>query len=120
MNVNNMGDMIRNAGRIRKEIDRVQESLKERVVEAEAGSGRVTVLVNGQQELLKITIDPEIVSTDPEDIELLEDMIIAAVSQAVEKSKTLKQREIDKVTGGLGDGLAGLFGRAEQYSLGGP
>lgn len=110
MNVNNMGDMIRNAGRIRKQIDRVQESLKERVVESDAGSGLVKVLVNGQQELLKITIDPKAVSPDPEDVELLEDMIIAAVSQGVEKSKALKQREIDKVTGGLGDGLAGLFG----------
>lgn len=109
MDINNMGDLLRNAGKIRRQIDRVQEDLKDRVVEASSGGGLVSVLVNGQQEILKISIDPKAVSTDVDDVELLEDMILAAISQGVQKSKDLKNQEINKVTGGLGDNLSGLF-----------
>jgi hypothetical protein len=109
MNINNMGDLLRNAGKIRKEIERVQEELKERVVEGSAADGLVKVLVNGQQEILKVTISPKAVSQDPKDIELLEDLIVAAISQGVEKAKAVKNHEISKVTGGFGEALSGLF-----------
>ena len=109
MSMNDMGDLIRNAQKIRKDIDSVQSSLKDRVVEGKAGDGLVSVLVNGQQEILKVSIDPKAVSPDPEDVELLEDLIMAAISQGIEKSKELKSSEINKVTGGLGEGLAGLL-----------
>ena len=61
------------------------------------------------QELVKLTIDPKAVSSDPDDVELLEDMIIAAVAQGMEKARELKNEEINKVTGGLGDSLSGMF-----------
>ncbi len=109
MNINNMGDLLRNAGKIRKEIDRVQEELKECVVEGSAAGGMVKALVNGQQEVLKVTISPKAISTDPKDLELLEDMILAAIAQGVEKSRAVKNREINKVTGGFGEALSGLF-----------
>ena len=109
MNFNNMGDILRNAGKIRRDLDRVQEDLKERVLEVTTGDGLVTVLVNGQQELLKITISPKLVAPDAESIEILEDVILAAISKGMEESRALKSEEIGKVTGGLGDGLAGLF-----------
>ena len=109
MNISNMGDLLRNAGKIRKEIERVQGELKERVVEGAAAGGLVKALVNGQQDLLKISIDPQAVSPDPKDIELLEDMVLAAISQGIEKSKALKSKEIGKVTGGFGDSLSGLL-----------
>jgi hypothetical protein len=109
MNFNNMGDVLRSAGKIRRDIDRVQEDLKARVVEGTAGGGLVTVLVNGQQEVLKVSIDPKAVSSDPQGIEMLEDLILAALSQGIEKSRALKREALGKVTGGLGDGLSGLF-----------
>ena len=113
MSVNNMGDLLKNAGKIRKQIDQVQEDLKERVVEGKAGDGLISVMVNGQQELLKLSISPDIAkhiaSDDPDDIELLEDMIVAAVSQGMEKAKELKEAEIGKVTGGMAGGLSGLL-----------
>ena len=113
MSVNNMGDLLKNAGKIRKQIDQVQEELKERVVEAKAGDGMVSVMVSGQQELLKVSRSPDIAShissDDPDDIELLEDMIVAAVAQGIEKAKELKEAEISKVTGGMASGLSGLL-----------
>ena len=83
--------------------------LKDRVVEGSAADGMVTVIVNGQQEILKLSINPQVVSQDPDDVELLEDMILAAISQGIEKSKELKSSEINKVTGGMGESLSGLF-----------
>ena len=105
MNINNMGDVLKNANKIRKDIDRVQGELKDRYVEGKAADGLVSVLVNGQQEVVKVSIKPEAA----EDIELLEDLILAAIGQGVDKSKALKNEEINKVTGGFGDSLAGLF-----------
>ena len=104
-----MGDLLKNAHKIRKQIDSVQTDLKDRVVEGEAGDGAVKVLVNGQQDILKLSIKPSIVSSDPDDVELLEDLILAAINQGMEKSRELKNSEINQVTGGLGDSLSGLF-----------
>ena len=69
----------------------------------------MVLLINGQQEVVKITIDPRAVSTDPEDIEILEDLILAAIAQGVEKSKVLKSEEMNKATGGMGDSLSGML-----------
>lgn len=104
-----MGDLLRNAHKVRKQIDTVQNELKDRVVEGSAADGMVTVIVNGQQEILKLSINPQVVTQDPDDVELLEDIILAAISQGIEKSKELKSSEINKVTGGMGESLSGLF-----------
>ncbi len=109
MDFSNMGDLLRNAHKVRKQIDTVQNELKDRVVEGSAADGMVTVIVNGQQEILKLSINPQVVTQDPDDVELLEDIILAAISQGIEKSKELKSSEINKVTGGMGESLSGLF-----------
>src|ERR1051326_6732031 len=102
MKLNNMGDLLKNIGKIRKDVEKVQTDLKNRVVEAASGGGLVKVLVNGQQEVLKVTIDPQAVSGGAGSVEMLEDLLVAALSQALEKSRTLKSEEMQKATGGLG------------------
>ena len=108
----NMNDMLRQAGRMRKDMEKVGEELKERYVEAEAGGNLVEVVFNGQQELVKISLDPKLVEPDTDgkvDLEMLEDLIIAAVSKGIEESKALMKAEMDKATGGLSSSLPGLF-----------
>ncbi len=108
----NMGDMMKQmqkqAVKMQKRAEEIQEDLKERVVEASSGGGMVTVHVNGKQELLSIKIDPEVV--DPNDVQMLEDLVLAAVSQAMKKSQEMYQEEMSKLTGGLNvPGLSNLF-----------
>ena len=108
----NMGDMMKQmqkqAVKMQKRAEEIQEDLKERVVEASSGGGMVTVHVNGKQELLSIKIDPEVV--DPNDVQMLEDLVLAAVSQAMKKSQEMYQEEMGKLTGGLNvPGLSNLF-----------
>jgi DNA-binding YbaB/EbfC family protein len=96
---------------MRKDMEKIQEELKERYVQAAAGGDLVEVMVNGQQEVVKVTIDPKFFGEagGKVDVELLEDLIVAAVSQGIEKSKTLMKEELEKVTGGLGGMLPGLI-----------
>ena len=76
-----------------------QEALGDQTVETSAGGGAVTVIMNGHQKLESITIDPEVV--DPEEIEMLQDLIVAAVNEAVESSQNLAADEMNSITGGL-------------------
>ena len=94
-----MGGFIKHAQEMQKKIAEIQENLKNRIVEGSAGGGMVTAFVNGHQEIVKLKIDPKVV--DPDDVEMLEDLILAAVSQAVKKSKDLAKDEMGKATGGL-------------------
>lgn len=115
MSQGNLGDLLRNVTKMRKDIDKVQESLKGRFVEARAGGDRVQVTLNGRQELMKIQIDPGLLAPGSDgkpDVALLEDLIVAALSQGMEKSKTLMRTEMEKVTGdlGLGGMFPGMFG----------
>lgn len=108
----NMGDMMkqmqRQAVKMQKKAEEIQNDLKERVVEASSGGGMVTVHANGKQEILSIKIDPEVVV--PEDVQMLEDLVLAAVSQALKKSQEIYQEEMSKLTGGLNvPGLSNLF-----------
>jgi len=113
MKANNVGDLLKQATRMRKDMDKVQEELKSRYVEGRAGGDLVQATVNGQQELVKVVISPKILGPGGDgkvDRELLEDLIVAAVSQGLEKSKALMKEELEKVTGGgLGGMLPGLF-----------
>jgi len=99
------GEMMKQAQKMQKDMARIQEDLKERIVEGVAGGGMVKAFVNGGQELVGIKIDPEAV--DPDDAEMLEDMVVAAVNQGMTKAKELAQKEMGKITGGLG--IPGLF-----------
>ncbi len=84
---------------------RVQEALKERVVEGSSGGGMVSVHVNGNMDLLSIKINPEAI--DPKDAEMLEDLVLAAVKQGLERARELGKSELGRLTGGLS--LPGMF-----------
>lgn len=95
----NMNNMIKQAKKVQEQIVKMQEELKERELEASAGGGAVTVTVNGKQEIVAIKIKPEVV--DPEDIEMLEDLIMAAVNEGVKQSQDMVSTEMSKITGGF-------------------
>lgn len=80
-------------------MENMKEKLADKTVEGAAGGGAVRVVVNGNQELVEIKIKPEAV--DPDDVEMLEDLVRAAVNQAVEKSKEIQQESINQLTGGM-------------------
>ena len=100
-----MGDFMRQAQKLQDQIQKMQDEMAEKTVEASAGGGMVTVVANGKQDILSIKIDPEVVSKD--DVEMLEDLIVAAVNEARKRSQDLMAGEISKLTGGLG--VPGLF-----------
>ena len=95
----NMQKMMRQMHKMQADLARVQAELEEMTVEGTAGGGVVTVVVNGHQDVQEIKIQPEAV--DPEDVEMLEDLILAAVNDGLRKSRELSASEIEKVTGKL-------------------
>jgi hypothetical protein len=101
----NLGNLKKMAEDMQSKMAKMQDDLKERVVEGSAGGGAVTAFVNGAQEVMGIKINPDVVK--PEDAEMLSDMITAAVNQGLQKSKEMSQNEMSKITGGLG-GMPGL------------
>ncbi|HEY8488106.1 MAG TPA: YbaB/EbfC family nucleoid-associated protein [Thermaerobacter sp.] len=94
-----MGKMLKQLEKMQQEMARLQEELAQREVEATAGGGMVKAVVNGRQELLRLEITREAV--DPDDVELLQDMIVAAVNEANRKAQDMVQAEMARVTGGL-------------------
>jgi DNA-binding YbaB/EbfC family protein len=80
-------------------MERMQEEVAQKKVEATAGGGMVTVQANGKQELLSIKLDPEVINKD--DAQMLEDLVLAACNEALRKSRELVQQEMGKLTGGL-------------------
>ena len=100
-----LGDIMKQAQKMQKDMAKIQEDLKNRVVEGKAGGGMVTVNVNGAQELLAVKIDKNAV--DPNDTEMLEDLIVAAVREGMRKAKEMADREMAKITGGMN--LPGMF-----------
>jgi len=95
----NMNQMIKQAKKMQEQMAKMQEELQERVVEASAGGGAITAKVNGRQEVLEIKIKPEVV--DPEDVEMLEDLILAVINDAIKQSQDMVSGEMSKITGGL-------------------
>ena len=94
-----LSTMMKQAQKIQEQIAKVQDELGERTVDATAGAGMVTVTANGKQEILSIKISPEAIDSD--DTTMLEDLITAAVNEALRSSKALLQSEISKITGGI-------------------
>jgi DNA-binding YbaB/EbfC family protein len=92
--------MLKQVQKLQGEMARLQEELGERTTEATAGGGVVRVVVNGRQEVVRLEIKPEAV--DPEDVEMLQDVIIAAVNEALRQSREMVAREMGRLTGGLG------------------
>ena len=94
-----MNKMLKEAKKVQERIVEMQAELEQREIEASAGGGAVTVKVSGKQELISIKISPEAV--DPDDVEMLEDLVIAAVNEGIRKSQEMVSTEMSKITGGL-------------------
>ncbi len=101
----NMQQLARQAQKLQQQMAKLQEELEAREYEASAGGGMVTVKVNGKHEVLGIEIKPEAV--DPDDVEMLQDLVLAAVNEAMRQATDTTEREMGKVTGGLN--MPGLF-----------
>ena len=95
----NMQNMLRQAQKMQEEMMKAQEELENSEVEASAGGGAVSVKVSGKKELLEIKISPDAV--DPDDVEMLEDLIIAAVNEAMRKADAKSSEQMQKITGGM-------------------
>ena len=103
----NMGQLLKQAQKFQAKMAELQEELNQRTVEASAGGGMVTVVANGKQEVLSITIDPEVV--DPTDVEMLQDLILAAINDALNRAKEMTNEEMGKLTKGMNiPGLPGM------------
>ena len=96
----NMGAMMKQAQKMQAELARAQEEIKDMTFEATAGGGMVKVKVSGKRELKEIIIDPQVV--DPEDIEMLQDLIMAAVNEALRKGEETREATMGKLTPGMG------------------
>ena len=101
----NMQQLARQAQKLQQQMQKTQEELDAREYEASAGGGMVSVKINGKTEVLAITIKPEAV--DPDDVEMLQDMIMAAVNEAMRQAAETAEREMGRLTGGMN--LGGLF-----------
>ena len=93
------GNIMKEAQKLQQQMERMQEEIAQKKVEATAGGGMVTVQANGKQELLSIKLDPEVINKD--DAQMLEDLVLAACNEALRKSRELVQQEMSKLTGGL-------------------
>ncbi|MBN2829836.1 MAG: YbaB/EbfC family nucleoid-associated protein [Candidatus Cloacimonetes bacterium] len=101
----NMKDLMRKAQKMQQDMMKAQEELANQIVEAQAGGGMVKVEINGKYEVKSLKIDPEVV--DPEDVEMLEDLIVAAFKEALEKVSKTNEDSMSKLTGGMK--IPGLF-----------
>lgn len=101
-----MGDLVKQAQMMQKKVTEMQAELAQRTVSATSGGGMVTVTANGAHEILSVKLEKEIVN--PEDVEMLSDLILAAVNEALKKAQGMAAQEMSKITGGLN--LPGIFG----------
>jgi hypothetical protein len=97
--MNNIGQIMKQVQKMQQQMEKIQEELAHKTVEAAAGGGMVRVTANGKQEIISIKISPEAI--DPADMSMLEDLIAAAINEALRSSRNLMQEELAKVTGGL-------------------
>lgn len=103
----NMNNLMKQAQKMQRQMEETQKALGEKEYTAKAGGGAVEVTISGKKEVKKVTLSPEVV--DPEDIEMLEDLIAAAVNEAIRQCEEDSQNSMAKVTGGLGGLGGGLF-----------
>ena len=101
----NMQSMLKQAQKMQEDMAAMQEELEGREYEVSAGGGVVTVRISGKKEILSVKIDPEVV--DPDDVETLEDLIVAAVNEGIKKVEAVSSEEMQKITGTMG--LPGMF-----------
>jgi DNA-binding YbaB/EbfC family protein len=95
----NIGNMMKQAQKLQAKMVQMQAELADKTVEAAAGGGMVKVVANGKQQIVSITIEKEVV--DPEDVEMLQDLVLAAVNDALAKSQEMVSSQMSKITGGM-------------------
>lgn len=100
-----LGGLMKQAQMMQKKMEQMQAELELKEVEASAGGGMVTARVNGKQKLLALNIEPDVVDAD--DVEMLQDLIVAAINEAIKKSQEMIQAEMGKLTGGMN--IPGMF-----------
>ena len=100
-----LGNIMKQAQQMQAKSARVQQELEKKEIEATAGGGMVTAKVNGKQELLSLQIEKAVV--DPDDVEMLQDLVLAAVNEAIKQSQEMIKEEMGKATGGMN--IPGLF-----------
>lgn len=94
-----MGQMVKQAQKLQAKMLKMQEELAEKTVETSSGGGMIRVVANGKQQIVSIQIEKEVV--DPEDVEMLQDLLLAAVNDALSKSQEMVSKEMGKLTGGM-------------------
>ncbi len=104
-----IGDLMKQAQKMQQEMGKIQEESKKKTVEASVGGGMVVVVANGAQEIISIKIEKDVVN--PEDIEMLQDLVTAAVNEALRRSQQMVSEDIGKLTGGMNiPGMGNMFG----------
>jgi len=98
---------MRQAQKMQEQMAKVQEEAAHKTVEATAGGGMVTVTANGRQEVVSLRIEREVVN--PDDVEMLQDLVAAAVNEALKKSREMMAEEMKALTGGMGLNIPGMF-----------
>lgn len=101
----NMQSMLKQAQKMQEDMANMQAELEEREYEVAAGGGVIEVKINGKKEILSVKIDPEVV--DPDDVETLEDLIVAAVNEAIKRVEAVSAEEMQKITGSMS--IPGMF-----------
>jgi len=96
----NIGNLVKQAQRMKAEMEKIQEEAAAKRVEGTAGGGMVTVVCNGRGDMVEVKIDREV--ADPDDLEMLQDLVVAAANDALRKARELLAQEMGRVTGGLG------------------
>lgn len=99
-NMGNMAGMMKKVQKLQNEMKKMQEELKTKTVDVSTGGGAVKIVMNGDKQVVSLTLDPAVV--DPEDVEMLQDIISAAVNEAIKKVDDMMASEMGKITGGLG------------------
>ena len=103
----NMNNLLKQAQKMQKQMEDAQASMETEEVTASAGGGAVQVTVSGTKEITKVVIEKEVV--DPDDVEMLQDLIMAAANEALRQIDELSSQKMNAITGGLGGGFGGLF-----------
>lgn len=99
----NMNNLMKQAQKMQKQMEEAQEALAQKTLEMTSGGGAVKIVITGKKVIQSIKIDPEVVDAD--DVEMLEDLILSAVNEAVRQADEMYNNEIGKITGGAGSGL---------------
>lgn len=95
----NMNNLMKQAQKMQKQMEKMQEELEDKTIETTAGGGAIKVIITGKKEIKEIKINPEVVDAD--DVEMLEDLVVSAVNEAIRQAEEMSSSEMNKITGGL-------------------